>query len=932
MPEPLKLDIAINVEALSRLRAEFQKLRKEIEGVGEALTKATSEATSRSEARARARKAKAEAELKRLQERIEADDFLSWIQQHGVASPKDVMRFATRIQTSAIWENIRRTRLEELKQLQKAQAEQKESLESLQAQIEKSDFLRWIQQQGAGDPRDVMRIARKIHEEAIRENIKRSGMQELPRVVNDTSKAMKGLTASTIGATKGLSGILSILGGFAGMVPGAGGAFWPLQQAGFMLALGRVAFGGALAPILKLAGLGLGVGAMVAGTIQYADLEERLVRLRQAAGDAATPIGALTDKVLELARRTGRSAIETARASEELVKAGLTVDEAMGKAGETVLQFSRVAEIGADQAVRMLVNVSSQMNVDLVTAANYIVKAADISVASIAEMGEAFAQSGFAARSMKLSMEDLGGILAMLAQGGVRGSEAATALQWFIRALQAIRSGTATADAYRALERMGLYSETKAFQEGSLSVQQFLVELKKAGVNVEAATEIFGRFGGKAAAILINAAEKWDEYTAKARASQDLVASRDAELRNTIAKRWQELMSELGAQLIRLGEAATPLIRAFMGLLQVIEWILRLIPRPPAVSEIWREHFQKIAQGIGETLRLTPEELFKDQFKAYKVIQDLKTAVQQLFDEKYGNTTAITQEDAQFLREQLEKIFKAANPETLRILLPILSKYLSDLGSAGAFEALRVIEEWREQLEKQAKKQAEQTQQTQQATEALVSLSAAANIAAESLKNAFQAMHETARSLMSSPRRIDQTISTLMESFVSGFASDFSKRIVEDLKLTGGIFGVTAYKAGETAITIGKVIGDVAGALIAGAIYTVGMGIVNALFSIFRSESRSRTLRAGQMGYNPELYQSIQHRTGQGLATIPVYSRSVSFVPTVNVGGIYVTGVEGDHHRMANRIADTISRYVALTMETSLWRATLREEAMQEVF
>jgi hypothetical protein len=206
------------------------------------------------------------------------------------------------------------------------------------------------------------------------------------------------------------------------------------------------------------------------------------------------------------------------------------------------------------------------------------------------------------------------------------------------------------------------------------------------------------------------------------------------------------------------------------------------------------------------------------------------------------------------------------------------------------------------------------------------------------------ALQEAASQLRAAPRGLGETVSALVQSGLQGFArwagtaaSSLVTPLLQSMGLTGTI------GAGEGAISIAQVMGSVAGALVAGAVVSVGQGIVNAIVSIgegllraLTPPGRGMTLRGEQIRYDPRAYASLQGRTvrtGQGLATVPVLlaGGGSTFAPTLHIGAINVQG-SADHHKLANRIADTITRYVSQTLESYYWKAVTRREGLAEVF
>jgi TP901 family phage tail tape measure protein len=830
--------------------------------------------------------------------------------------------------------------------------------------------------------------------------------------IHGISENLNRVSASAIHATRELSGVFSVLGGIAAIVPGVGRLVYPLQQLGFVLALSRSAGFG----LPLVAGLGAGgtaLGGVIAGMTQALRLEEQIVRLRMAAGGAFSNRD-ISGFASELARATSSTIPQAVEAAGSLVRAGIDVKSAFGEAGQAVMQFSRVAQVDAGRATELLVNVSTQMKVSLEEASDAIVRAADISVANIADVAEAFSDAGFAARSLGLTLPDLGAIVAILAQAGLRGSEAANAFRRFTISLQEIQSGYLTARQSDVIAKLGLQPAIEALQQGRINAIDFLRELAKAQPQMGQLTALFDVFGARAAAAMLDNIHNFEKFRAETEKARGKTKEFFNELERTGVGTFRKFIS-YGSQILQIiGNIATSIleiplgeINKFLGFLlgerpketkfEVNAVIQRMavgtieaqqlitgaaVQRTPEMQEFvkllqsedfwsqaprWMagqmgflentEFMSHFLRAIGPFERLPPDKassfaaaivkrlpqerlemltklLEKMAPKSFAKADDLFLQMlkdaQKFFEREatrqLAEKTLVPGEPIAPIRELVEKMLAQQWRQAFSQLGLVLPETMATTGAQRLvnifvqryypnFEKLPVDEQNKAMLEL-VKRFNELGTMTQMLTVAF-------DVLAE---NTMKALEEVSENLIKAPRELHETIQTLWHTALSSWATNVGLWARE----------VASSSLGAALGSFAGPVGSIIGALVSGAVMSVGQGIIDALFSIFKGPNRGMSLRGSQVYYNPSEYASLQARTvrtGQGLATIPVWGGVAhTFAPSVTVGAINVSGGTSDHNKLANRIADTITRYVSQTLESYYWKSTLRREAMQEVF
>jgi TP901 family phage tail tape measure protein len=201
---------------------------------------------------------------------------------------------------------------------------------------------------------------------------------------------------------------------------------------------------------MSLGGAGLSAPLVLAGQ-QAAGFEDAILGMQAAAGLSADQIAALSAKAKQFADSMGVSPTKVAQAFLELARAGTTAEDILNGVGKAAVQFSRVSGVEMQAAATFmgtsmsLFGVSANEAVDTLSAVN------DASRATMPGLVESFAQVGTTAASFGQSLFDVGQALGVLADKGIVGEEAGTALKTMLTKLV-----NPTDDATEALNGLGL--------------------------------------------------------------------------------------------------------------------------------------------------------------------------------------------------------------------------------------------------------------------------------------------------------------------------------------------------------------------------------------------------------------------------------------------------------------------------------------------
>jgi TP901 family phage tail tape measure protein len=202
---------------------------------------------------------------------------------------------------------------------------------------------------------------------------------------------------------------------------------------------------------------GVAMGApLVAAARAAATFEDALLELKASAIDISPKqFEAAREAALRMSRDMGISATDAARAITLLVKAGMSVEDALGGAAEAAVQFATVSGVEAEQAATFMKVAMNVFGVSAKEAVDTLSAAADSSETNIAQMVEAFSQVGASGDKFGQSLFGISQAMAAMARAGIMGEEAGTAIKTMLAKLVAPAD-----DAKEALARMGLSVES----------------------------------------------------------------------------------------------------------------------------------------------------------------------------------------------------------------------------------------------------------------------------------------------------------------------------------------------------------------------------------------------------------------------------------------------------------------------------------------
>lgn len=262
----------------------------------------------------------------------------------------------------------------------------------------------------------------------------------------------------------------------------------------------------ALPASTALAGVGVAVGAGFASAVTAAaDFEKQMsgVKAVMAPGDVAQFGAALSDLALKLGKDTTFTAREAAAGIEELVKAGISAEAVLRGAGKSALDLAAATGISVADAAEVASQAMNAFGVSverLPTIVDFLAGTANASAAGMGDLRLGLQQAGAVAATVGLSFQDTATALGLMANNGIKGSDAGTSLKTMLLGLIpatksevnefkrlglfAIDDATALAKLHNMLANTagGMDAMKTAFKDGNVTAEELFKIASKLGV------------------------------------------------------------------------------------------------------------------------------------------------------------------------------------------------------------------------------------------------------------------------------------------------------------------------------------------------------------------------------------------------------------------------------------------------------------------
>lgn len=365
--------------------------------------------------------------------------------------------------------------------------------------------------------------------------------------------------------------------------------------------------------------VGIGAAAIKA----TADFDEGMSEVKAISGATGTQFQALRDKAIEMGAKTKFSATEASHAFKYMAMAGWDSAQMMDGI-EGVMNLA--AASGEDLAT------TSDIVTDALTAfglqakdsahfADILAQASARSNTNVGMMGETFKYVAPVAGAMGYSAEDTAVAIGLMANSGIKASQAGTALRSMIS-----RMASPTKQVSEAMEQYGIsLTDTNGKMK---PLQQLMVELRTKTKDlskeqkVQVASTIAGKNAMSGMLAILNASDKDFNKLTKDIANSDGAAEKMAEtMLNNLKGSLTLLKSALESAGIVIGDRLVPYIQ------QLTKWITKLVEKFNGLTEKQKDQivrFGLIAAAIGPVM-LVLSKLMTTALKVHKAFTTLST-------------------------------------------------------------------------------------------------------------------------------------------------------------------------------------------------------------------------------------------------------------------------------------------------------------------
>jgi TP901 family phage tail tape measure protein len=279
----------------------------------------------------------------------------------------------------------------------------------------------------------------------------------------------------------------------------------------------------------NIAGLGAAIGGPLVGAVKVAaDFNQELANIASVGGKAAQDsMQQISDTALQLGKDTAFSASQAAQGMEELIKAGLPVADVLDGAAASALNLSAATGTAVPESATLMataLNVFSDSMAGFNTEgdkathiADLFAQVANASASDVHGLGLGFEQSATVARMFGISVDDTAAALGVLANAGLKGSDAGTSFKQMLISLTNV-----TAPAAKALGSIGLTIDDFFGPDGTFigvpaTFDTFREAMQKSGATAEQVNsvlaKVFGTDAVRAASIFFNTTDQgWTDF------------------------------------------------------------------------------------------------------------------------------------------------------------------------------------------------------------------------------------------------------------------------------------------------------------------------------------------------------------------------------------------------------------------------------------
>lgn len=360
-------------------------------------------------------------------------------------------------------------------------------------------------------------------------------------------------------------------------------------------------FAGGLKEIIAAFGLVAGIEGVING-IQDAyktikDFDQGIADLKAITGATGKELDYLRKNAIELGKDTKGGAIQVVEAYKLIASAKpelLENVESLNMVTKSVLTLSKASGMELPDAATALTDAMNQFNAPAEEASRYIdavANGAKYGAAEIPQVTEALLKFGAVAKSSNISIEESTALIELLAEKGLKGAEAGTALRNVLLKISA--PDALPKDAQKIINDLGI-SMTK-LKDNSIPVQEKFEMLKPLLKDNAYLVKVFGVENAVAATNILSNTNRLKELTSKM--GEYGTAQEQADIRmDTLQGRTEKLSSTYDSFILSLNEGRGFLSGFLSELAETFTFALEALIR---FNTSWEELYQK-ARDLGK--------------------------------------------------------------------------------------------------------------------------------------------------------------------------------------------------------------------------------------------------------------------------------------------------------------------------------------------
>lgn len=254
-------------------------------------------------------------------------------------------------------------------------------------------------------------------------------------------------------------------------------------------------------------GIGLGLGSFFTSMVNAGrSFEDAMARVRAVSNAAGSDFRKMREEAIKMGANTKYSATEAANALENLTRNGLSAADATAALSKN-LEFAQANSIELAMGADILTNTMNEFGLkvsDLGQISDILSSTAAHSATNVELLGDALTNAAPLAQNCGIGIQETNAALGTLANVGIKGADAGTALRQFFLGLS-----HDTPQGAKALAKYGLVINQTTLQAEGL--QKTLEKMSKSGIGRDnnALSDVFGSRAFAGAASLINNYDKF---------------------------------------------------------------------------------------------------------------------------------------------------------------------------------------------------------------------------------------------------------------------------------------------------------------------------------------------------------------------------------------------------------------------------------------